>query len=127
MRLFFVLILVASSAFARAQVLHGKVVDSSGAVVARAPILLINLQTLRTWQTHTGDQGEFAFHDLPKGKYEIKAVHPGFSSFSKRIKLKDAKTVKLRIELKIDPKTEWVEITRMPEACIIRAARLANS
>lgn len=60
--------------------LTGTVKDPSGAVVAKAEILLTSSTTAQTRAMTTGADGSFKFSLLPPGKYKVKVSMAGFKS-----------------------------------------------
>src|SRR4051794_13094671 len=61
--------------------LLGVVTDSSGAVVPRATITALNLDTGLQKSTNAGESGDFEIPVLPIGRYSVTVTHPGFSTW----------------------------------------------
>src|SRR3954469_11075593 len=57
----------------------GIVKDASGAVVPDANVTVQNTGTGQQRQVKSGSEGEFSVPQLPIGKYQVTATHPGFS------------------------------------------------
>jgi hypothetical protein len=57
----------------------GTVTDESGAVVARAKVVVVNVQTVVSAETETNSEGYYRVPYLPPGQYEVRAEAPGFS------------------------------------------------
>src|SRR5271170_592019 len=79
----FVFISALISFVASAQIvtgLHGLVKDSSGAVVPKAALQLIDMATNVARQTTSGDDGSFAFSNLPAGSFKLTATAAGFQA-----------------------------------------------
>src|SRR5712692_8089459 len=60
--------------------LSGIVRDSSGAAVPGASVAARNLATNQTRETHSDEQGRYAFPDLPIGHHEVTVSAKGFQS-----------------------------------------------
>ena len=58
--------------------IQGTVTDSSGAVVAGATVTVVNVETNRTQQITTGDDGFYRITGLPPGHYNVTAELSGF-------------------------------------------------
>src|SRR5256885_1447199 len=104
-------ILAALSASAQqAGEIQGVVEDQSGAVIPKAHLLLIDIETLQTWQMDASNNGAFDFRDLPLGSYELRAAfRPVFLPYGKQIRLKSSRITTIRVVLKVDPRTKVVE------------------
>jgi len=61
--------------------LLGVVTDSSGAVVPRATVTALNLDTGLQKTTNAGESGDFEIPVLPIGRYSVTVTHPGFSTW----------------------------------------------
>lgn len=60
--------------------LNGAVRDSSGAVVPRANVVLINVATSVERTTVTNDAGNYVFQNITPGRYRLNVNAPSFSS-----------------------------------------------
>jgi hypothetical protein len=60
----------------------GKVIDSNGAVLGGATVVIQNLGTNDTRTVETNDSGEYVFNLLPIGRYSIRIEAKGFKAFS---------------------------------------------
>jgi len=78
------LLMVVSPAMLLAQLstasLNGVVHDSSGAVVARAKVVLTNLATSVESSTVSNDAGNYVFLNIPPGRFGLSVNAAGFSS-----------------------------------------------
>src|SRR3954462_882298 len=61
--------------------LLGLVTDSSGAVIPRAAVTAVNLDTGLQKSTTAGESGDFEIPVLPIGRYSVTVTHPGFSTW----------------------------------------------
>ena len=72
-------------AFVHAQLTTGDIVgtvtDSTGAVVPKAGVTLVNMGTQATQKVQTGGEGEFTFTQLQPGNYSVKVEAAGFKTF----------------------------------------------
>src|SRR5436190_23199809 len=57
---------------------YGTVMDASASAVPRASIVVRNLETGRTSQTHSDEAGNFVMTLLPIGSYDVTAESAGF-------------------------------------------------
>src|SRR5947209_1865561 len=58
----------------------GVVTDPSGAAVAGATVRLVGADTGLSRTVPTGDSGDFAFQDLPLGRYSVTVSQSGFQN-----------------------------------------------
>src|SRR4030095_16465538 len=76
-------VLDGQSAFAQLRIvgsISGTVEDPTGAVVAKAKVVLKDAKTSITRETTTNDAGNFLFPDLATGSYEVTVTVQGFQS-----------------------------------------------
>jgi hypothetical protein len=67
--------------------LTGVVADPSGAVVPGVSISVTNAASGFTQKTQTKSNGEFAFEQIPPGKYEVRVAASGFSELVEQVEL----------------------------------------
>jgi hypothetical protein len=67
--------------------LHGVVKDSSGALVPKAKITLLDNATGHTFEATSSSAGEYNFSQIPPAKYLITASAPGFADQKKSAEL----------------------------------------
>ena len=92
--------------------LHGLVKDSSGAVVPKADLQLIDMATQVARQTTSGDDGSFTFTNLPAGSFKLTASAPGFqASVLDSIVVDTGRTTDVTIQLNVGSTTESVVVT----------------
>ena len=80
----------------------GNVVDSQGAVVARAKVTLLHLATNQVRTTTTDSAGEFRFPLLPLGEYRVTVEQPGFKRYEQpglRLQVNDTAKLDVKLEL----------------------------
>ena len=91
--------------------LHGLVKDSSGAVVPKADLQLTDMATNVARQTKSGDDGSFAFANLPAGSFKLTATAHGFQvSVLDGIVVDTGRTTDVTIQLSVGSTTESVEV-----------------
>ena len=59
----------------------GTVMDTNGAVVQEAPVVLSSLSGASTRTAHSGSNGEFTFTGLPPGVFRVTVTGPGWGTF----------------------------------------------
>src|SRR5438477_3351914 len=119
-RVSLLLILVALlPSLARAQsfngAIAGRVVDSAGAAVSGADLVLKNVAAGVEMKRKSTDTGEYAFRNLLPGTYELRATSAGFSPFLQRnIEVTMNSDVRLDVVLPVGGRTEEVEVVGQP-------------
>jgi outer membrane receptor protein involved in Fe transport len=106
----FVVAMIAS--FSQAQPtgqVTGVVVDATGAVIAKAEVVLSGANNFRRTSQSDG-QGRFAFDQLPNGQYELQLRATGFELTTKTINLSNSRAESLRIELPLAVSREGGEV-----------------
>jgi hypothetical protein len=77
-------VVVLSSALAWGSIggsIVGTVKDSSGRVVAKANVVVREVNTGLSYQTHTDSRGTYTFPVLPVGQYQLEVQASGFSGY----------------------------------------------
>ncbi len=88
----------------------GVVLDPSGAVVSDANITLHYKDEDREQSTTSGATGEFYFHGVRAGSYELQVQHAGFKLYKTRLKVGHRARAPLRIVLDIAELKETVTV-----------------
>ncbi len=88
----------------------GVVLDPSGAVVSDANITLHYKNEDREQSTTSGATGEFYFHGVHAGSYELEVQHTGFKLYKTRLKVGHRDRAPLRIVLDIAELKETVTV-----------------
>lgn len=97
----------------------GTVADPAGAVVANAPLELVNSQTGALYRAATSDTGNFTFSQLPVGVYRLTAAIPGFKTYVREnLGVQTAQLVRVDITLEVGTAAESVTVTA--EASMLR-------
>src|SRR4030088_3307707 len=94
---------------------RGTVIDSSGAAVSGANLVLINQATNVTANTVSGNNGEYIFLEVPVGTYDVEVAQQGFKKYSRKgIAVNLNEVVSLDVPLQVGGATETVEVTGAP-------------
>ena len=117
--------IAAAQAFAT---LSGTLVDTTGAPLPGAAVVLTSPERQSKYEVTTTPTGAFQFVGLPAGAYEIEARVPGFSSAHDKVSLAAGQSLQHKLELKVGILNETVTVTddggRDPSADpVIRAER----
>jgi hypothetical protein len=92
--------------------LRGTVTDASGAIVAKANVMLTNLGTNQSRQTTTTDKGIYEFVSLLPGRYKLAVAAPGFNtSVESDLELKVDLPATSNVQLKVGAATQTLEVT----------------
>ncbi len=92
--------------------LRGLVTDSSGAVVAGAPLTLTNVDQSRTWKAVSNAAGEYIFVQVPAGRYSLTAEMAGFKKYQREgMVFAVAQIAEINVPLEVGALTETVEVT----------------
>ncbi len=90
----------------------GTVTDSAQAFVPGVHIEVLNVDTGIVRTIQTGQEGSFTITNLPPGRYELIAEHPGFRTYRRSgLVLEIGQTVRGVIELALGPVLESVEVS----------------
>jgi hypothetical protein len=98
-----ILAMVVVSAFAQKASVKGTIVNSEGAAVGNAYVL-IRTEENEQWQRvelRTNKKGEF-ITSLPSGFYDLFIGAQGFAPYSQKVRTNEGQTQDLRIRMKID-------------------------
>lgn len=90
----------------------GTVKDSSGAIVAGAPVTVRNQATNALRKVQTNADGDYSVPLLPPGVYEVQVQQPGFrNSVSSNVGIEVNQTVRVDVALAVGDQTQQVEVT----------------
>jgi hypothetical protein len=106
----------------------GTVLDSTGATVASADIVVKNSGTGQTFQAISGDAGVYSVNNLPLGTYVLELRKDGFKSVSRSNLVIDVNTA-LTVDLTLEPGSVTDKITVDAAASVIQteSAAIGNS
>ena len=94
----------------------GVVTDASGAVVPRATVRVVNLDTGLQRTATSGEGGEFEVLALPTGPYSVSVTNTGFSTWKlERIDLTVASRQRISPVLKVGEVTEQIRVDATAE------------
>ena len=97
----------------------GRVTDPAGAVVANAPLQLINTGTGALYTAATSATGNYTFSQLPVGNYTMTVEVPGFKSYTRQnLGVQVAITLRVDVQLEVGTASESVTVTA--EASMLR-------
>jgi len=72
----------------RAGMINGKVVDQANGVIQHAAVILLNgAGSVRLQETLTGQDGAFAFENVPPADYIVEVQRTGFAQVEKKVSL----------------------------------------
>jgi len=91
--------------------MQGVVQDSSGAVVPKASVTLINTATQVTRTTTSDQDGNFRFVSLAPGSYVVKVEASGYQRSESSVTLLTEQNVNVPVTLKVGAVTESVNVT----------------
>jgi len=116
------LVLGASATASAQTALRGRVVDPSGAAVARASITVQGPAGEQT--VVTGPQGEFVINDAAPGEYVVIAEAPGFSATGLSVTVASRRSVWIELPLQVRAVSETVQV--VPGSIAGTSDRLAS-
>src|SRR2546422_3148234 len=95
--------------------IRGTVIDTSGAAIAAAKVIIISEATHASRDAETGADGEYVFLEIPVGTYEVNAQSAGFKKYVRKgIVLNLNQVVNLDITLQVGTAVETIEVTGAP-------------
>lgn len=115
--------------------LHGRVSDSSGAVLTKASVTATNTETGLARSTTADDAGEYKIASLPVGNYKVQVKAASFQPQSRAIALSigqsatvDFSLVPGQVEQQVTVTTEapLIETTRTSTDTVIEQAKIEN-
>jgi hypothetical protein len=108
------LLLSASAAFGQTSLatVTGTITDSTGAVVANAPVSLKNVENGQVYTGASSDSGNYTVTQLPIGDYSLTVTSPGFKTYSHtNFHLAAGQTMREDVALEVGQTTENVTVT----------------
>lgn len=95
--------------------LSGTITDSTGAVIASAPLKLSNVDTGVSFASTTNEAGQYRFLLLNPGNYTLTAEVPGFRRYERTgIVLQVAQAANVDVSLQVGSQTETISVTGTP-------------
>lgn len=90
----------------------GTLTDSSGAVVANAPIELRNTETGQLFKGASSETGNYTVSQIPVGDYDLTITVPGFKTYThRRFHLAAQQTLREDVALEVGAAAESVTVT----------------
>lgn len=92
--------------------IHGIVTDSSGAVIPKASLKLVDTATGLEKQTVSGEDGSFVFANLQAGTYTLSASAAGFqNAVCSKVLVDAGRITDQPVDMKVGSTTETVEVS----------------
>jgi hypothetical protein len=91
--------------------ISGRVVDSTGAVIPEAKVVLTNSATNAKLETTTNDEGLYLFANVAAGGYEVAVEKQGFKRAARRVTVEVAQRLAADFELGVGQVTETITVT----------------
>jgi len=89
----------------------GLVTDSSGAVVLKAEVTIVDVATNVSTTTFTDSSGTYSFLSLPVGSYTLQVTSPGFERYQQTgIRVNTADALRFNVQLKVGQAAEEVQV-----------------
>jgi outer membrane receptor protein involved in Fe transport len=90
----------------------GTAKDSSGGVLPNVTVTITNVDTGATRTVKTSDDGEFRAPELPVGRYEVRAEHPGFKTVTRKgITLEVTQQAVINLDFQVGSADQVVVVT----------------
>lgn len=105
----------------------GTVTDPSGASIVGAAVKLLSADTGLSRTATTGDSGDFAFQDLPLGRYSVTVNQPGFQNLEiKDISVEAGRIFNLQAKLSVASQATSVQVEASAIAIETTASALTS-
>src|SRR5208282_2809251 len=91
--------------------LAGSLMDPQGVAVVSARVTLLALDRDGALMTSTDQQGHFAFHNVPLGKYTLKISVPGFDAVEQAVLVREGTPVTVDLLLKLASTNQEVRVS----------------
>jgi hypothetical protein len=106
----------------------GTVKDSTGAVVPKADLILIDNGTGATVETKSGNEGNFVFPNLQPGRYQITAAFQGFQPVTiQEIVVETARAVDVVVQFQVAGVSENVRVEGRSQVVETTSTTIANT
>jgi outer membrane receptor protein involved in Fe transport len=90
----------------------GEAKDSSGGVLPNVTVTITNVDTGAVRTVKTSDDGEFRAPELPVGRYEVRAEHPGFKTVTRKgITLEVTQQAVINLDFEVGAADQQVVVT----------------
>lgn len=92
--------------------LSGVVLDPNGAVIPGVSVTATHRATRQVHTTQTGEEGDFIFHALPDGLYDVEMASSGFANFLiSEVKITSAMMTEIKATLQVSGTSEEVIVS----------------
>jgi hypothetical protein len=106
----------------------GTVKDSTGAVVPKADLVLIDNGTGTTVETKSGAEGNFVFPNLQPGRYQITATFQGFNPVTiQEVLVETARSIDIVVQFQAVGVTEQVTVEGRTQVVETTSTTVANT
>lgn len=90
--------------------ISGTITDPNGAVIPRAEVRLVLLETGQQRKTVSDDEGYYVFEMVAPGRYMLESSSPGFRTYSKTIVVREKESTQNDAAMDIEPINVSVDI-----------------
>lgn len=104
--------------------IHGRVADSTGAVVQNAGVTAVNNETGFSRSTTTDVSGEYEFNQLPVGAYTVTTKASGFKAMPLKVHLEIGRSATL--DFQISPAAASVDVEVTTDAPLIEPTKTST-
>ena len=105
----------------------GRVEDPSGALVVRAGVELVNIETGQKWASQTDAHGEFRALNVPAGSYQLKVSATGFSTVTSSVTLTIGQALYIPLTLPVTRGSEIIEVNSQPPTVELVRTQVAET
>lgn len=106
----------------------GTVKDATGAVVAGADLILIDLGTGRTAEAKSGTEGGFVFPNLQPGQYQLTASRAGFQPVTlQAVAVQTSRSTDIVVQFEVVGITETVDVEARASVVETTSTTVANT
>jgi len=124
------LVVCATLAFSQGSTatLGGTITDPTGAAVPAAEVVLTNIATNQVVKTVSNDRGEYAFPQIPGGRYRVSASKPGFKTATvSNVAMEPGVPATVPLKLEIGQATETVVVSAGAEVVQATSAEVSST
>lgn len=115
------------SLFAQTSSLQGLVTDQQGAAITEAVVSITNTDTSAARKVLVNATGAYAFPQMPPGNYKIEVQHPGFRTYTSKLRLQINVPATLDVKLELGQVTEVVNVSEELSAINTQNATIGNA
>jgi len=107
--------------------LNGVVKDATGSPAPQVEVVATNTGTNASYHATTDDAGQYFVRDLPVGRYELTAEHPGFKKFvAKDLQVQVNDALRVDVALEVGNLTQTVDVTSAAQNVDTQSITLKN-